>query len=123
MKTFKGVQSMGKGSQEAGTPLLIGPLDGEAYATPRIGQLNVERDYLESLRSLSHGRRTGMLEAKHPRLSISRQCELVSIARSSYYYTGKGENALNLLLMREIDEEFLRHPFYGSRQMAKFLRR
>ena len=64
-----------------------------------------------------------MLEAKHPRLSISRQCELVSIARSSYYYTGKGENALNLLLMREIDEEFLRHPFYGSRQMAKFLRR
>ncbi len=64
-----------------------------------------------------------MIDAQHPRLSISSQCELVSIARSSYYYRSKGESALNLLLMRKIDEEFLRHPFYGSRQMAKYLRR
>ena len=51
-----------------------------------------------------------MIEENHPRLSITRQCELVSIARSSFYYRGKGESALNLLLMRKIDEEFLRHP-------------
>jgi len=64
-----------------------------------------------------------MIEPHHRRLSISSQCNLVSIARSSYYYTGKGEGPLNLKLMRLIDEQFLRTPFYGSRQMRKYLRR
>ena len=57
-----------------------------------------------------------MIEANHPRLSVVRQCELVSIARSSHYYAGKGESALNLKLMRLIDEQFLTTPWYGSRQ-------
>ena len=50
-----------------------------------------------------------MIEANHPRLSVVRQCELVSIARSSHYYAGKGESALNLKLMRLIDEQFSDH--------------
>jgi putative transposase len=56
-------------------------------------------------------------------LSLSRQCELVSISRSSFYHTPRGENAENLALMRRIDELFLRYPFYGSRQMVRQLRR
>ena len=64
-----------------------------------------------------------MIEANHSRLSIVRQCELVSIARSSFSYTGKGESPLNLELMRKIDEQFLKTPWYGSRQMARYLRR
>ena len=56
-------------------------------------------------------------------LSLSRQCELVSISRSSFYYTPRGESAENLALMRRIDELFLRYPFYGSRQMVRQLRR
>ena len=64
-----------------------------------------------------------MIEAKHPRLSIVGQCELVRIARSSYYYTGKGETPLNLELMRVVDEQFMETPWYGSRQMARHLRR
>ena len=72
---------------------------------------------------MSHGRRAEMIDSDHPRLSIVRQCELVSIARSSHYYTGKGESALNLTLMRLIDEQFLSTPWYGSRQMARHLRR
>ncbi len=64
-----------------------------------------------------------MIEANHPRLSVVRQCELVSIARSSHSYAGKGESALNLKLMRLIDEQFLTTPWYGSRQMARSLRR
>jgi putative transposase len=64
-----------------------------------------------------------MIEPDHPRLSISRQCKLVSIARSSFYFTGKGESSLNLELMRIIDEQFLDTPWYGARQMARFLRR
>jgi len=64
-----------------------------------------------------------MIETDHRRLSISRQCQLVGIARSSFYYRGKGESALNLKLMRLIDEQFLGTPWYGSRQMARWLRR
>ena len=56
-------------------------------------------------------------------LSLSRQCELVSISRSSFYYTPRDESAENLALMRRIDELFLRFPFYGSRQMVRHLRR
>jgi putative transposase len=48
---------------------------------------------------------------------------LVSISRSSFYYEGKGESRLNLNLMRLIDEQFLETPWYGSRQMARHLRR
>lgn len=64
-----------------------------------------------------------MIEPKHPHLSIVRQCSLVSIARSSFYFTGKGESPLNLKLMRLIDEQFLQTPFYGSRQMMRHLHR
>ena len=64
-----------------------------------------------------------MIDPDEPRLSIVRQCELVSISRSSFYFEGKGESPLNLTLMRLIDEQFLQTPFYGSRQMARWLRR
>ena len=64
-----------------------------------------------------------MIEADHPRLSIQRQCTLVSISRSAFYYQPAGETPLNLELMRLIDEAFLETPWYGSRQMARHLRR
>ena len=64
-----------------------------------------------------------MVDPNHPRLSIVRQCRLVSIARSSFYYEGTGENPLTLRLMRLIDEQFLETPFFGSRQMTRWLRR
>ena len=64
-----------------------------------------------------------MVTSDHRRLSIARQCELVGIARSSFYYMGTGESLLNLELMRKIDEQFMRTPWYGSRQMARCLRR
>ena len=64
-----------------------------------------------------------MIEPGHPNLSVVRQCELVSISRSGFYYQPTGETALNLMLMRLIDEQFLLTPWYGSRQMARHLRR
>ena len=51
-----------------------------------------------------------MVETDHPRLSIARQCELLSIARSSFYRSPCGESEMNLTLMRLIDEQFLRRP-------------
>ena len=72
---------------------------------------------------MSIGRRRELVEADHPRLSITRQCELVSISRSSYYGPAKGEPVENLELMRLIDGPFLETPWYGSRQMTRHLRR
>ncbi len=64
-----------------------------------------------------------MIDPGHGRLGIARQCGLVSISRSSFYYQGKGESPVNLALMRLIDAQFLETPWYGSRQMARHLRR
>lgn len=64
-----------------------------------------------------------MIQPQHPRLSVVRQCELVSISRSGFYYQPAGETPLNLALMRLIDVQFLETPWYGSRQMARHLRR
>ena len=64
-----------------------------------------------------------MIVRDHPALSLSRQCRLLSIGRSSLYYEPKGESAETLALMRRIDELFLKYPFYGARRMALHLRR
>lgn len=62
-----------------------------------------------------------MIESDHPTLSISRQCELVGLSRSAYYYEAVLESEENLLLMRLIDEQYLKTPFYGSRKMTQHL--
>jgi putative transposase len=72
---------------------------------------------------MSVERRRQMIEPEHSQLSIARQCELVSISRSGFYYRPTGETPLNLELMRLIDTQFLETPWYGSRQMARHLRR
>ena len=72
---------------------------------------------------MSYGRRQESIEPEHDQLGISRQCELLGIVRSRYYYEAKGESLLNLNLMRLIDGQFLETPWYGSRQMARHLRR
>jgi putative transposase len=64
-----------------------------------------------------------MIETKHPGLSITRQCSLLGISRSSYYYEERGESQLNQELMRLIDEQFLDTPYYGGRLMTKHLKR
>jgi putative transposase len=63
-----------------------------------------------------------MIELGHPELSVGKQCSLLSISRSSFYYTPKGESEMNLALMREIDEQFLETPFFGVRQMTWHLK-
>ena len=72
---------------------------------------------------MSRGERKAMVTPAHPDLSLSRQCRLLSISRSSFYYAPRGESPENLALMRRIDELFLKCPFYGSRQMVLQLRR
>lgn len=54
-------------------------------------------------------------------LSIRQQCGLLGLNRSTAYYTPAAETEENLCLMRRIDEQYLRTPFYGSRRMAVWL--
>jgi len=56
-------------------------------------------------------------------LSVRRQCRLLSLARSNLYYQPKGESAGNLRFMGIIDKQFLETPWYGSRQMARYMQR
>ena len=72
---------------------------------------------------MSRGERKAMIARDCPGLSLSRQCRVLAIGRSSFYYAPKGESPENLALMRRIDELFMKYPFYGSRQMVRQLRR
>jgi putative transposase len=62
------------------------------------------------------------VDAADPRLSVSRQCELLDLGRSSYYYQPASESAENLALMERIDREYTAHPFLGSRRLTSLLR-
>jgi len=66
--------------------------------------------------------RRGWIEWEHPELSVKRQCELLAVARSSVYYQEAGESEYNLALMRLLDEQYTRTPFYGIRRMTEWLR-
>jgi len=61
--------------------------------------------------------------SKDHKLSIRRQCALLTLTRSTLYYQPKGESAENLRFMAIIDRQFLETPWYGSRQMARFMQR
>ena len=63
-----------------------------------------------------------MIQSNHPKLSVVRQCRLVSISRSVFYHQPRGESARNLALMTQIDRQFLDTPFYGAQQMTWHLR-
>ena len=56
-------------------------------------------------------------------MSLRRQCELLGLSRSSLYYEAAPESPENLALMRLIDEQYTRRPFYGSRRIARWLAR
>lgn len=64
-----------------------------------------------------------MIEPKHRKISIRRQCQLLALPRSSLYYLAHPESDEELRLMREIDQLHLLYPFFGSRQITRWLRR
>lgn len=55
-------------------------------------------------------------------MSIDRQCELLGISRSGYYYKPRGESQENLRIMLDIDKQYLKTPFYGAGKMWAELR-
>ena len=63
-----------------------------------------------------------MIDPRHERLSIRRQCELLDLPRSTFYYLPAAESTENLEFMRLLDEQYLKTPFWGSRNMTTWLR-
>jgi putative transposase len=61
--------------------------------------------------------------SKDHKLSVRRQCALLTLTRSTLYYQPRGESAENLRFMKIIDKQFLETPWYGSRQMARYMKR
>jgi putative transposase len=64
-----------------------------------------------------------LVQPDHPELSIRRQCQLLSLARSSLYHRPIDVSVGELALMKEIDRLYTRWPFYGSRRILNELRK
>lgn len=64
-----------------------------------------------------------MIELNHSPISVRRQCELIGLNRSTLYYSPATETEFNLALMRRIDEQYSKTPFYGWPRMTAQLRR
>ena len=62
-----------------------------------------------------------MINSQDSYFSVTEQCTLLSINRSSYYYQPKGLSTEDLEIMNVIDETYTAHPYYGSRRMSKYL--
>ena len=61
------------------------------------------------------------IESRHKKLSICRQCELLGLNRGSLYYKARGETEYNEQLMKLIDEQYVKTPFYGIDKMTQWL--
>ncbi len=95
--------------------------ENEANLYEQIGRLKVELEWLKKKLPESAAAKQQLIELDHPELSIRRQCELLDLNRSTYYYQPATETALNLRLMQLSDEEYTAHPFYGRRRMTTYL--
>ena len=74
------------------------------------------------LAAVARDARQKMVSRDH-KLSIREQCKLLQLSRSRLYYQPVGEGAENLRFMEIIDQQFLETPWYGSRQMARYMKR
>ena len=69
---------------------------------------------------MSQAERKAKIDSTHS-VAVSRQCQILSISRSSTYYRPQGSDEAELALMRWIDEIHLRLPFYGARRVRDAL--
>jgi Transposase and inactivated derivatives len=62
------------------------------------------------------------VERDNKAIAVARQCELIGLSRSYYYYSSTQDDEYNLELMRLLDEQYTKVPFYGVRRMTAWLR-
>jgi putative transposase len=74
------------------------------------------------VRVISRSQRLAMIDREYPKLSLVRQCSLLRVSRSSLYYQPAAAREEDLALMAQMDHQYLRTSFYGSRRMVAWLR-
>jgi len=95
--------------------------DITALLYQQIGQLKVELDRVKKKLELPINAKRKLIEPEHGEITIGRQCELLGLARSSFYDEPRPENAENLRLMQMLDKQYTETPFYGVRRMTAYL--
>lgn len=70
---------------------------------------------------ISSEQRKGMIDPCCPFLSISAQCQLLTLTRSGFYYIPSGESEENLAIMRQLDRQYFSTPFYGVLRLTALL--
>jgi putative transposase len=108
---FADRRSRGKAREEVD----VGPLYEE------IGRLKMELDWLKKKLAIPNEEKRRLIEPGRKGLSIGRQCALVGLARSSYYYRPAEPDPYDQVLMRLLDEQYTRTPFYGVARMTEWL--
>ncbi len=88
----------------------------------QIGQLKVELDWLQKKLNGSVEPKRQLVEPGCRSPSVSRQCQLLGLSRSSFYYRPVVESQQNLLYMRLVDEQYTKTPFYGVPRLTAWLR-
>ncbi len=83
----------------------------EAELFEQIGRLNMELDWLTKKFPLSAKARRALIDPRHKTLSIRRQCDLLDLPRSTFYYLPATESKENLRLMRLLDKQYLKTQF------------
>ena len=75
----------------------------------------------KNLHCLDLETRKNMIDNNCRNLSITKQCELLLLNKSTYYYKAKGLTKRDLEIMKTIDEIYTEHPYFGARRMSKYL--
>lgn len=100
-------------------------VDEDALTAPlyqEIGRLKVERDGLKKTRMQPILAKRAWVDRMHASLTISRQCELLALPRSSFYYPPAQAKKEDLEFMKLIDQLYTKYPFFGSRRITSHLK-
>ncbi len=83
-----------------------------------LGKATVRADWAEGkLKSLDLSNKKALIDSKHEQLTISEQCKLLNISRSSYYYEAEPFKEQDIKIMHKIDEIYTDASFYGYRRI------
>lgn len=75
----------------------------------------------KNLNFVSIEKKKKLVEPSSKKITVCRQCELLGLSRSAYYYKPKPVGKMDMELMNKIDREFTRHPFFGTRRLKDHL--
>ncbi len=87
----------------------------------QIGQLKVELDWLKKNLKNCVDKRKKLVDSGHKKISITRQCQLLGLPRSSFYYKATQDDSRDVSLMNLTDEIYTKHPYFGVRIIKKRL--